>query len=158
MLDCRTTSFGSHCRKCSDITLKKYKDLRDKNKHKQEKQKWNCLACRTPENPDYCIFNKNMCTIDQLPDSWENIQKGKGKEEEILLHFNGRSIVDKEEELSDIAEIMKPAAIFVTETWFDDSHPKGTSVPANYTIIRKDRSPEYKQKWLSEYLQITIST
>ena len=49
--------------------------------------------------------------------------------------------------MTDIANRIKPAAIFITETWLDDSCPKGTAVPENYTVIRLDRSLEFKQKY-----------
>ena len=65
----------------------------------------------------------------------------------IILHFNAGSVINKVDELKEVAVTMKPAAIFITETWMDDSCPKGTAVPEGYTIIRKDRSSEFKQKY-----------
>ena len=73
--------------------------------------------------------------------------KGKGQHEEIFFHFNARSMVDKADEIEEVAINFKPAAIFVTESWLDQSCPMGTAVPENYTIICKDRSEEFKQKY-----------
>ena len=129
--------------KCSDVSNKEY----NKKYKLNRSSKWNCSKCRTGEDINYNIFSKSLCSQNQLPDEWDQIVKGKRNDEEIILHFNARSIIDKEDELSFIANNIKPAVIFLTETWMDDSCPKGTSVPENYSIIRKDRSSEYKQKY-----------
>ena len=92
-------------------------------------------------------FDKKKCSTNQLPDEWDQIKAEIGKDEEIILHFNARSLAAKEDSLTDISNKIKPAAIFITESWFDDSCPKGTAVPDNYTVIRQDRSLEFKQKY-----------
>ena len=127
---------------CSDLSRKEYMKLKN-----NKKSIWSCLKCRTGEITTNQVFSRKECTRDQLPDEWELIISEKKKEEEIILHFNARSIIGKEDELINIANKVKPAAIFLTETWLDDSCPKGTGVPANYTVIRHDRSTEFKQKY-----------
>ena len=165
-MSCNTCKRYAH-RKCSDMSLKVYKEEKEKlyqatkvkarSKNIQWKSnkassinvllKWNCLKCRTTDETNYTNFNETLCSEDQLPDKWDQIIKGKGEDEEIILHFNARSMVDKDDEIKEIARNMKPAAIFITESWFDESCPKGTAVPENYTIIRKDRSANFKQKY-----------
>ena len=145
-MSCNTCQRHTH-RKCSDMSLKQYKGQKNKTRSKNVHLKWNCLKCRTTENINYSSFKKKLCTEDQLPDDWDLIRRGKGKDEEIFLHFNARSILGKEDDLENIANNIKPAAIFITESWMDDSCPKGSAVPENYKIIRKDRSVEYKNKY-----------
>lgn len=137
---CKICERMTHAR-CSDMSSKDYNCVDNK------KPKWTCLTCRSGESTTDQKFNRYQCTEDQLPEEWKDIIKGKGKDEEIILHLNAGSILNKEDELREVAKSMKPAAIFVTETWMDDSSPKGTAVPEGYTIIRKDRSSEFKQKY-----------
>lgn len=139
-LTCKICERWTHA-KCSDISSDEFKNITKK------KSKWFCLTCRTGEGTTNEKFKTQQCAEDQLPEEWEDIVKGKKKDEEIILHFNARSIADKVDELKEIANNIKPAAIFITETWLDDSCPKGMAVPENYTIIRKDRSSEFKQKY-----------
>ena len=132
-------------RKCSDMSLKIYKEKVKKRALKD--LHWTCNKCRNDEETNYKPFSKEQCTEEQLPDDWDHICKGKREGEEIILHFNARSMIDKEDEIQEIAKKIKPDAIFITETWLDESCPKGTSVPQNYSIIRKDRSLDFKQKY-----------
>ena len=53
--------------KCSDMSTKEYKDENNK------KSKWTCLKCRTGETITNQKFNKYVCSVDQLPDEWEDI-------------------------------------------------------------------------------------
>ena len=138
---CKSCDRWTH-EKCCDINKQEYKKLKNcKN------SKWNCKKCRFSETTTNTYFSKKLCTENQLPDEWDDIVKNKRKEEEIIIHFNCRSIIDKADEVIDIANKIKPAIIFLTETWLDESCPLGTAVPENYTIIRKDRSSEFKQKY-----------
>ena len=127
--------------KCSDMTTTVY------NKNKTlESFKWVCNVCRVAEEPpEVTKFCKNKCSPEQLPETWDDLSKQIKKNEEIIIHFNARSIVEKGDEIQEICLKLKPALIFLTETWLDESCPKGTAVPEGYTIIRKDRSEEYKQ-------------
>lgn len=133
-------------RKCSDMSLKLYKKKK-KSTPQVIEFKWNCTKCRSTESNNYIPFNKYLCTEDQLPDDLDRVKQEKREDEEILLHYNARSIIGKEDELKNIANYIKPAAIFITETWLDDSCPKGLAVPEGYYIIRKDRSSEFKHKY-----------
>ena len=166
-MSCNTCHRHTH-RKCSDMSLKVYKEEKEKLYKRRKGKKarstnmhlltnkgtsknihleWNCIQCRTTDRVDYTSFDKNLLAEDQVPDDWDFIKQGKGDDEEIFLHFNTRSIIGKEEDFKNIANNIKPAAIFVTESWLDNSCPKGSAVPENYTIIRKDRSLEYKHKY-----------
>lgn len=133
-------------RKCSELSMKKYKEHLEKLKSK-DCLHWTCPECRNEDEINYINFSEDLCSEDQLPDEWDHIIKGKGVDEEVILHFNARSVVDKEDEIKEVAKNVKPAAIFITESWLDESCPKGTAVPDNYTIIRKDRSTDFKQKY-----------
>ena len=108
--------------------------------------KWICNVCRKPEEiPCNLTFNSSKCTPEELPESWEELAKQINKDEEIIIHLNARSAVEKGDDIEEICDKLKPALLYSTETWFDDSCPKGTAVPSGYSIIRKDRSEEYKQ-------------
>ena len=137
---CKFCKQWSHI-KCSDLKPKEYLQV------KHSKREWSCLSCRISEMEVEEYFDKKKCSANQLPDEWDQIKAEKGKDEEIILHFNARSLTAKEDSLTDIANKIKPAAIFITESWLDDSCPKGTAVPDNYTVIRHDRSLEFKQKY-----------
>ena len=127
--------------KCCDMTTTIY----NKNKHKQN-FKWVCNICRVSEAiPNSGKFSRNKCSQDELPETFDELKKEMKKNEEIMIHLNARSIVEKGDEIQEICQKLKPALIFLTETWLDESCPKGTAVPEGYTIIRKDRSEEYKQ-------------
>ena len=134
-------------RKCSDMSLKLFKK---KSAMTKPEFTWTCVKCRSSESNDYTCFKRNLCTEDQLPDDWDLVRYNKMEDEEILFHFNTRSIIGKEDDIKKVASNIKPAAIFVTESWFDDSCPKGLAVPEGYSIIRKDRSIEYKNKYGKE--------
>ena len=140
-IPCKSCDRWTHA-KCCDINKNEYNRLKY-----LKRPEWNCKKCRTSEDRIYTHFSRALCSEKQLPDEWDEIIRKKQKEEEIILHFNCRSIIDKADELTNIANNLKPAAIFLTETWLDDSCPKGTAVPENYTIIRKDRSSAFKQKY-----------
>ena len=145
-ISCNTCLRLTH-RKCTDMSMKKYREYQKKKKLKPHDVRWTCLKCRNEDVINYSKFNKALCSENQLPDEWEDVMKGKGQHEEIFFHFNARSMVDKADEIEEVAINFKPAAIFVTESWLDQSCPMGTAVPENYTIIRKDRSEEFKQKY-----------
>ena len=139
-IKCKVCTSMTHIR-CSDMGSKESKNVNNK------KPVWSCLSCRTVEQTTNKMFDIPKCTVDQLPEEWKDVVKGKGKNEEIILHLNACSIVNKADELEDIAKTIKPAAIFITESWMDDSCPVGTAVTEGYYVIRKDRSSEFKQKY-----------
>ena len=74
--------------KCSDMGFREFKNVDNKN------PKWSCLTCRAEETTTKQKFNLHKCTEDQLPEEWKDIIKRKGKDEEIILHFNAGSIVN----------------------------------------------------------------
>ena len=129
--------------KCSDMTASIY------NINKRKKSfKWICNVCRVPEEkPSKSKFSNDKCTPDQLPESWDELSKQVNRKlnEDIIIHLNAQSVVEKGDDIYEICTTLKPALIFLTETWLDESCPKGTAVPQGYTIIRKDRSEEFKQ-------------
>ena len=63
------------------------------------------------------------------------------------MHFNCRSINNKLDDIHDILDKAKPNILVLTETWLDDSFPKGTLSFKGYKHFRKDRSHEVKQKF-----------
>ena len=99
-------------RKCSDMSPKLFK----KKSSMKDEFKWICTKCRSTESNDYTCFRRNLCTKDQLPDDWDLVQQNKMEDEEILIHFNTRSIIGKEDDIRTVANKIKPAAIFVTES------------------------------------------
>ena len=125
---------------CSDMTASKYK----KNKTKKSFT-WTCNMCRDPEEaPTDQKFDTGKCNKDELPESWDTLKKQLKEDEDIIIHLNARSIVEKGDDIFEICSKLKPALLLITESWLDDSCPKGTSVPKGYRIIRKDRSDEFK--------------
>ena len=126
-------------RKCSDMTLKEYKE-NQKKKHFS----WKCSVCRpddkvVTEKPDITILKEN-----ELPESLESVQKGNNQI--LVLSLNFRSIMNKEEELEYICSKYNPDIICITETWMDESVAQAY-LPAGYKVIRKDRSKQFKQKY-----------
>ena len=127
--------------KCSDVSIKTYNHYKTLNNFP-----WICNVCRIPEDfPHNQTFDYESCKTEDLPESWASLKKKLGKDEEIFLHFNARSAVNKSEEIQEICYTLKPALVLLSETWFDHSCPKGTSVPEGYSILRKDRSDRFKQ-------------
>ena len=112
-----------------------------------ESDKWTCSQCKTNEELITTRFNSSACAAKEMPEEWKQILDKKSKGNDIILHFNCRSIIKKKEELINIVNKIQPAIVFLSETWFDDSCPKGMAVPTNYSIIRKDRSEKFKLKY-----------
>ena len=111
-----------------------------------EEYVWTCFNCRKNEETITSKFDGKYCTENQLPEKWNEILQAKSSGKDIILHFNCRSIIKKKEVIQTINTV-KPAIVFLSETWMDDSCPKGMAVPTNYTIIRKDRPEKFKQKY-----------
>ena len=126
---------------CSDVTIKAY------NIYKTKKQfAWVCNVCRSPElKPTNELFSTKHCQKEDLPESYKSLKSQIKNNEEVFLHLNARSVVNKTEELREICQEINPALVLISETWLDGSCPKGTAVPQGYTIIRKDRSESFKQ-------------
>ena len=126
---------------CSDLSLKAY------NKYKTQKEfAWICNLCRSPELlPINEKFNQQQCKTEDLPKTYKFLKTRIKNDEEIILHLNARSIANKADEVKEICSDINPALLLLTETWLDESNPKGTAVPEGYKIIRKDRSETFKQ-------------
>ena len=126
---------------CSDVSIKAY------NVYKTKKEfAWVCNICRTPDlMPTNELFNAKHCKTEDLPESYKSLKSQIKNSEELFLHLNARSVVNKADDISEICEELHPALILITETWLDGSCPKGTAVPKGYTIVRKDRSEIFKQ-------------
>ena len=128
---------------CSDVSAKTY------NTYKSiQNFPWICNVCRTPEQaPINQPFSYNLCKSQELPQSWASLKSELQKDHEIILHFNARSAVNKSDDIQEVCHTLNPALVLLSETWFDHSCPKGTSVPDGYNIIRKDRSERFKQTY-----------
>ena len=135
------------CLKCNHYTHIRCLKACSKPTNSEENYTWNCIKCRTAEEIIETTFDKSSCREEQLPENWNEILKGKNTGNDIIIHYNCRSIVNKKDEFIHSMNKIKPAIIFLSETWFDDSCPKGMAVPNEYNIIRKDRSEKFKQKY-----------
>ena len=126
---------------CSDLTIKAY------NKYRTQKTfAWICNICRSPEmKPTHEQFDQKLCNKEDLPDTHKFLKTQIKNDEELILHLNARSIVNKADEVKEICQELSPAMLLISETWLDKSCPKGTAVPEGYKILRKDRSEIFKQ-------------
>ena len=127
-------------RKCCQIKVKKYKRLCG------EKFAWLCINCRSDDDLTDELINIETLDENDLPDDYAIVKKQHNKEL-LILHINCRSLVNKLEELQFIIDILNPDIICLTETWFDCSIPPNSHIPVGFKIIRKDRSPEFQQKY-----------
>ena len=106
---------------------------------------WVCNICRRDDEE---IHDKADVTILKESEKPEDASSIKSSNRELtIIHLNCRSILNKLEELLLIIEECLPDIIVLTETWMDDSVPSQACIPEGYSIIRKDRSPEFKQKY-----------
>ena len=137
-LICTVCDKNTHL-KCAKTIYSKFKT--------DETKRWVCSKCKTSEKLITTTFNKSACLQNDMPEEWKQILSNKPKETDIIVHFNCRSLVRKKEEFIYLINKIQPAIAFLSETWFDDSCPKGMAVPNNYTIIRKDRSENFKHKY-----------
>lgn len=127
-------------RKCSDMSVKIYKECRIK-KH----FRWSCNSCRTD---DPSIDEVADITKLKEQDKPEELNKIKVSSKELLIiNINCRSAVNKSEEIQQLCNELNPDIACLTETWFDDSIPGNSHIPAGYKIIRKDRSDSFKQRY-----------
>ena len=141
-ISCDTCSRWTH-RKCTHISIKKFKLLAKKNSFE-----WFCRNCRENdeifENPE----PESILQVTQKQDIPENFEKVKKlKNEMLIVHINCRSAVKKFEELQDLAEELNPDIICISESWFDNSIPLNSHIPEGYNIIRKDRTEEFQIKY-----------
>ena len=127
-------------RKCCQIKIKKYKRLCT------EKFSWLCHNCRSDDDLTDELLNIEFLDPNELPDDYEMAKK-LGNKELLIIHINCRSILNKSEELQLIIDMINPDIICLTETWLDASVPPNSHIPTGYKIIRKDRSPDFQQKY-----------
>ena len=125
-------------RKCCGMKVKKYEMLT-----KEKTFTWYCLNCRV-DDPDI-DSSQYEHALKLLPDDFEAIIKEKN--DFIIAHINCRSVVNKEEELQIFIDNLNPDILCLTETWMDESVPKGSHIPTGYKIIRKDRTELFHQKY-----------
>ena len=125
---------------CTDMESNTYKKFRASTKFS-----WTCHKCRKLEIPSTSKANLTLLKSHDYPKLMEDLNTN--AEEHLILHFNCQSIMNKTEELIDICNIVKPTLVCLTETWMDSSVPQNFIVPEGYSIIRKDRSENFKQHY-----------
>ena len=110
-----------------------------KKRQEEDDFSWMCSRCRQ----DDAIYgpDANSPASLQHSTSLKDIKSGS------ILHFNCRSANGKLEDIQRILHEAKPAILILTETWLDDSYPKGTLYFKGYKHLRKDRSHAMKQKY-----------
>ena len=116
------------------------------NDHGNKEFPWCCGKCRKFDEQVNTKVNTKSLSKEQLPESNQSIHQKYGKEF-LILHYNYRSVQNKEEEIHHICNYIKPTILCITETWLDKSHPPSAYVPQGYSILRCDRSDEFKQKY-----------
>ena len=126
-------------RKCCQINKKKYRRLQE-----EEIFLWFCHRCRKDDLQE-SFEDVNLSAL-ETPDSFDIVKKS-NKKELLIIHVNCRSVNNKEIELHHMIKELDPDVISLSETWMDSSFPPNSHVPAGYSIIRKDRSPEFQQKY-----------
>ena len=124
-ISCDICDRWSHL-KCSDMSTKSYKS------HGRTEFPWSCTHCRKPE---------------EMPETCETI-KTKFNKSFLILHYNSRSLHNKEEEIHHICNELQPAILCITETWLDGSDGPQAYTPNGYSMIRQDRTTEFKQKYM----------
>lgn len=130
-VSCDGCSYWSHL-KCTDLTLKQYQ------MNFGTCFSWLCNHCCEDEpEPDV--------KSDQRKEQTTTLNKLSGTKG-LILHINCRSLNGKLDELQHFLHVVKPDLLILTETWFNESNPKGTLNFKGYRNIRKDRSQEVKQK------------
>ena len=125
---------------CSDMSTVLYNQCR-KKKHFT----WTCTKCRIEETLNKDKVDLSKFNEANLPDTYSTVMKS--NKELLILNMNCRSINNKQEELEAIVQSLDPDVICLTETWMDDSVPSQANIPDGYSIIRKDRSDAFKQKY-----------
>ena len=126
--------------KCSDMTPSIYKQMMNRE------FPWTCNTCRSPETAGE-MTDITKLTTEELPITNQNFIEESNKEDFLILHYNCRSAVNKNEEIRNICIKLHPAILCLTETWLDNSSSKTALTPEGYKMIRNDRSDTYKQKY-----------
>ena len=94
------------------------------------------------------LITKRVDLKQLKPDEYpKTIDELETEQDPLIISFNCRSIMNKVDELKHICYTLKPALICLTETWMDYTVPQNFIVPEGYSILRKDRSENFKQQY-----------
>ena len=124
---------------CTDMESRTYKKFRE-----QRIFQWSCHKCRHTEIPTTTRVNLDLLKPGEYPLATEDIPK---VDMPLILSLNCRSIMNKVDELMEICYTLEPTIVFLTETWMDHTIPENYIVPKGYSIFRKDRSENFKQRY-----------
>ena len=126
--------------KCSDMVVKTY------NLCKNTEFPWICNTCRTSEVLNQEKLDVNRLNPEQMPLKISSLSPD-SPSNFLVLHYNCRSFPSKMEEVHNICRKLEPSIICLTETWLDESAGPEAYLPDGYSIIRRDRNDEFKQKY-----------
>ena len=124
---------------CSDMSQAQY----NRNKFRNWFP-WICNVCR---KDDTLIEEKIDPSSLKKTDQPSNLSEIKDSNDFKILNLNSRSILNKAEELLHILKEINPDIVCLTETWLDQSTPQNNFIPNGYSMIRKDRTEAFKQKY-----------
>ena len=124
---------------CTDMEKRTYNMLRDKRKFS-----WICHQCRDTEILTSTKVDINLLKPEECPTTTQELSDST---EPLILSMNCRSIMNKVDEIKEICYSLKPMILCLTETWMDHTVPKNYIVPEGYSIIRKDRTENFKQRY-----------
>lgn len=127
--------------KCSNMKMKTYIA-----NSKKKNFPWVCESCRIDDCNTYEAPDTNVLKQEELPEEYETVRT-ETRNDMLIVHMNGRSLVNKIDELEHVCQKLKPDIVCATESWFDDAVPSPVCTPTGYKIIRKDRSEEFKQTY-----------
>ena len=138
-ISCNTCDRWTH-RKCCQIKIKRFKRLA-----KMKSFDWFCRNCRKDDEIENIQPSEIKYEVKDVPDDYQIVMKTQN--DLLIIHLNCRSIIHKLEELEHLIETLKPDIICLSETWLDHSVPENSHIPEGYSIIRKDRSENFQQKY-----------
>ena len=125
--------------KCTDMEARTYNKLREKKRFN-----WNCHRCREEELSSISKVDLRKLKPEECPVIADELA---GSKYPLLLSINCRSILNKVDELKDICYNLNPMIVCLTITWMDHTVPHSFIVPEGYSIIRKDRTENFKQRY-----------
>ena len=76
--------------------------------------------------------------------TFDCIQDLKGR---LIININCRSVADKLDDLKELVYDLQPLLVVLTETWLNESHPKGLLNIKGYKSYRNDRTEDFKQRY-----------
>ena len=137
-ISCDSCEIWIH-RKCSDMSQAKY----NRNKFKTWFP-WICNVCRKDDNLVEAKIDPSSLKEADQPTKLSQLKESNDFK---ILNLNCRSILNKAEELLHILKEINPDIVCLTETWLDQSTPQNNFIPSGYSIIRKDRTEAFKQRY-----------